>query len=119
MTEIRVPPPSKDDIKKIARQNDCPEDHVDRAATLASQNPGAVVAITHALQELDPDERGAWLDTLHDKVPADNGPLIWVGFKDHCDTDVEDFIALVRGQDIPCAVGQGCLWCHYHGLTGP
>lgn len=67
----------------------------DRIITLAEGIPGAVVAMAE-LANTQPDVI-ALLDTL-DELDI-RGSYIWVGYKDHCEKDTEEFADAIRSED--------------------
>jgi hypothetical protein len=62
---------------------------------LADGNPGAVTTLVELYKsQSDGDEL---LDILEEHDIT--GPLIWVGYNDHCDRDVDEFAEKLRQED--------------------
>lgn len=68
---------------------------MDRIVGMAEGNPGAATALAHLAKSQD--DIHDLLDTLesHDI----HGPYVWVGFKDHCERDVDAFAECIRTED--------------------
>jgi len=68
----------------------------DNIISLAQGNPGAAKVLTRIVKN---DKAKAAM--VFEDLSKMNmyGPRIWIGFKDYCDEDLEDFIECVLSQD--------------------
>lgn len=68
---------------------------LNRLTEMSEGNPGAATALGQ-LVKTQPDATDL-LDTL--EVHDITGPYVWVGFKDHCEQDIDRFAQAIRDED--------------------
>lgn len=66
-----------------------------RIIELSDGNPGAVKTLASLVKTQNDGEE------LLDKLTENGvrGPLVWVGYKDHCDRDIDVFADAIRSDD--------------------
>lgn len=68
---------------------------IDTIVDIADGNPGAAKALSAIWNQRSDYEEV--FDTMRDHDIC--GPEVWVGFKDHCDFDVDEFADKVKSED--------------------
>lgn len=75
---------------------DSPKDIVMK---MCEGNPGAINVMMALLTDKDSDPMNGVMDLLHMDDMGMRGPAIWIGFKDHCGSDLPKFRAAIRARD--------------------